>query len=440
MVDSISVLPPGWRAIDQNGLLVTDGVLSFFDAGTNNPKIVYSDATLATALGVTVTCNSSGYPVSSGTNKTLIYVGSAPYKIRLTSVILGVTVFEHDNVKGSIDSSVFLTSAFTPNIPIVAQSSDLSVVASHKGKLINVNCTAGILTMSLANASTLGDGFWVGFRHDGTANQVKILAGNGTDIIGYNAAQTTNLSLTGRGQTVWLACDGVGFKIYSEVPALINNTVGIIRIADRLSAPPVSPVSGDRYILTAAPSGFWSTFAEHDIAEAGGNGWFRYTPPLSSGWVAYVQDEGLLYKMGSLGWFSEMATTSYPGISQYATQADMEAELTGRIVPPDKQRFHPAHPKFWAFVTVSAGVPTLASSYNVTSITDLGVGLLRVTIAADFSSANWAPGGVLEEPGGARIFTVIGKTAGTIDVESRSVAGTNTDPISWSIWGYGDQA
>jgi hypothetical protein len=73
-----------------------------------------------------------------------------------------------------------------------------------------------------------------------------------------------------------------------------------------------------------------------------------------------------------------------------APQSVMEAATSQlQYVVPGFQHNHPGHPKFWAYVTVSGGTPTLATSYNVTSITDTGLGQLTVTIATDFSSASW---------------------------------------------------
>src|SRR3990167_8147332 len=73
-----------------------------------------------------------------------------------------------------------------------------------------------------------------------------------------------------------------------------------------------------------------------------------------------------------------------------ATQANMETgTAVDLVVTPGRQAFHPGHPKCWAMVTVSAGTPTLQTSFNISSITDTGVGQLTVTIATDFSSANW---------------------------------------------------
>lgn len=302
MPDSTIILTPGWRALDANGNILDDAVLAFFVAGTSTPLEVFSDADLSVSLGVTVNCNSAGFPVSSGNAKVLIYTGAAPYKIRLTSTDFGGTVFEFDEVLGALDTSGFLTSAAVARESVVAESSNRSIGLSDLGKLINCNVSAGALTMTIDDASDLGDGWYVGIRHDGTANQCKI-TGNGTDTFGLNGVNVTSFSLTGRGQVVWIVCNGTSFKIDKQVTELIGNGIGVIKIADRLSTPPGAPNPGERYIVTATPTGAWSTFAENDIAEATGFAtWFKYTPPADCGWTAYVQDEDTFYSFSASSW------------------------------------------------------------------------------------------------------------------------------------------
>ncbi len=302
MTDAISVIGPGWRATDTSGNLITDGILAFFDAGTSNERTVYSDSSLSTSLGTTVDCNSAGYPVTSGNARTLIYTGSTAYKVRLTSVLAGGTVWEHDNVLGALDTTNFLTEAAVADQSVVNVSVSRSITSADKGKLINMNCSGGVLTATMADAATLGDGFFVGIRHSGTANQVKI-TGDGTDTFAISGATPTGFALTGLGHSVWIVCDGANFKVHSECPPLIGGTVGVIAIADRLSTPPGSPTPGARYLVGSSPTGNWSTFSQHDIAESDGfSGWFKYTPAADCGWIAYVQDEDLSYQFIGSTW------------------------------------------------------------------------------------------------------------------------------------------
>lgn len=134
-----------------------------------------------------------------------------------------------------------------------------------------------------------------------------------------------------------------------------------------------------------------------------------------------------------------------------ASQAVMETgTATDSYVAPGRQHFHPGHPKFWAFVTVTTGTPTLQTSYNVTSITDGGAGDLLVTIATDFSSANWCGGATVGASTDDGETDAVGcytydKQAGTIHViaedgDEDAGQGDRRDPQSWNVWGFGDHA
>lgn len=125
-----------------------------------------------------------------------------------------------------------------------------------------------------------------------------------------------------------------------------------------------------------------------------------------------------------------------------ATQAEQEAAAsTTAVVTSGRQHFHPSAAKCWAVVTVSAGTPTLQTSYNITSITDTGAGILTVTIATDFSTANWAAVCTAEGTTGQERHTLaVSKAAGTCNFECYNAAGAQTDPTSWNILGFGDHA
>jgi hypothetical protein len=48
--------------------------------------------------------------------------------------------------------------------------------------------------------------------------------------------------------------------------------------------------------------------------------------------------------------------------------------------------FHPSASKAWHYTTYSAGVPSIQASYNVSSLSDVGVGALGVNLTVVFSS------------------------------------------------------
>lgn len=137
-----------------------------------------------------------------------------------------------------------------------------------------------------------------------------------------------------------------------------------------------------------------------------------------------------------------------PSIASAGPSTMEAASSTSSFVSPGNMHRHPGHPKFWGYVTVAAGTPTLQTSYNITSITDTATGRLTVTIATDFSSANWSPFVTVQRPGTLaelHIPTIRNATiaAGTVQFENLSLNGGGSqvlaDPESWSVSGLGDQ-
>ena len=105
MTDSVAVFPPGFRLTDTLGVPYNGASIEFYDALTTNPRLVYSDQALLTALGTIVYGDSAGYPVSAqgGTNKVLVYTNTADYKVVIKDGS-GVVIATHDIVKGAVIS------------------------------------------------------------------------------------------------------------------------------------------------------------------------------------------------------------------------------------------------------------------------------------------------------------------------------------------------
>lgn len=65
------------------------------------------------------------------------------------------------------------------------------------------------------------------------------------------------------------------------------------------------------------------------------------------------------------------------------------ATSTTLFVTPAVQQRHPSGCKAWHRITYSAGTPTAAESYNVTSLTDTGTGDARVNLTVAFGAATY---------------------------------------------------
>lgn len=100
--------------------------------------------------------------------------------------------------------------------------------------------------------------------------------------------------------------------------------------------------------------------------------------------------------------------------------------------------------KGWCNVSVSGGTPTLNADYNVTSITDSGVGQLTVTWETDFSSANYVVTVTVRGSSGndhsvAAIDESNALGTGSCMVSSATGGNVLTDPQLWCVVAYGVQ-
>jgi hypothetical protein len=154
--------------------------------------------------------------------------------------------------------------------------------------------------------------------------------------------------------------------------------------------------------------------------------------------------ETLLYREG---YFFHYDTNGgvYSVGQTFALQADQESgtSLT-LVVNPGVQHFHPCSTKCWGEFTANS--TTILASYNITSLADTATGAMTVTIANDFSSANWACFVTRSEDDLTLVYsaTYDAKTAGTVILRSAVEAGSGSDPTSasgnasWSFQGMGD--
>lgn len=211
MTDSVAVWSPGIRALDANGDPVPGARLKFFDAGTTDPKEVYSDSGLLVSLGTVVYCDSGGYPVASegSSTKVQIYVGDAAYKLIITDAD-DATIATHDNIKGAVDTASFAPEFAKAKEPVVSVTSSRAAASTDYGKLIQANSTAGSITYSLPAAATAGDGTRIRVRHVGTAGTVSIVASGSETIDGPQGAGSA-YQLTTYGNEVLLICTGAGW-------------------------------------------------------------------------------------------------------------------------------------------------------------------------------------------------------------------------------------
>lgn len=154
--------------------------------------------------------------------------------------------------------------------------------------------------------------------------------------------------------------------------------------------------------------------------------------------IASVGTSGQVLTSNGAGALPSFQTVTVPVA---ATQAEQEAaSSTAAFTSPGRQHFHPSAAKFWAYISQSGTTPTLQTSYNVTSITDTALGRLTVTIATDFSTANWSGQSTIDSLS-AEFSNMASKAAGSAIIQSFAVSGALADPDNgWNIVGFGDHA
>jgi hypothetical protein len=133
-----------------------------------------------------------------------------------------------------------------------------------------------------------------------------------------------------------------------------------------------------------------------------------------------------------------------------ASQSEMETEsaTAGLFVGPSVVKYSPGTAKAWIKWN-GTGTVAINASYNVTSITDNGSGDTTITIANDFSSADYSAvgGPVFFDNGGATVSGTLLQTrrtpadqaVGSFRVISATVANTAIDCIINFMTFFGDQ-
>lgn len=138
----------------------------------------------------------------------------------------------------------------------------------------------------------------------------------------------------------------------------------------------------------------------------------------------------------------------YPSVGNAATQAEMEAgTATDKYVTPQGMNWHPGVNKAW----LKAGTTgNLLNSWNITSLTDTGTGVLTITIATDFSSVDYCVNVSVEATGTTwavantrechiRSATMAIGSVAVDCIDNTATTSLVKDPTSWHVSMLGDQ-
>lgn len=138
------------------------------------------------------------------------------------------------------------------------------------------------------------------------------------------------------------------------------------------------------------------------------------------------------------------ASDTAAGALEVAVQSEMEAASSATLaVTPARAHFHPGVCKAWANFEGDSATPTIRASYNLSSITDNGVGdwTLNWTTAfssADYSFCHWLSNDAVSQ----RWATGFGLTplaAGSARLRSADSSGASVDSNVVCAMAFGDQ-
>ncbi len=88
-----------------------------------------------------------------------------------------------------------------------------------------------------------------------------------------------------------------------------------LSVLDRsLTAPPATPVEGDRYIVASSPTGVWSGQAEK-VAGYQDGAWMFYAP--KEGWISWVADENIAVAFDGVAWTALSAGGGGGGVTDH---------------------------------------------------------------------------------------------------------------------------
>ncbi len=236
------------------------------------------------------------------------------------------------------------------------------------------------------------------------------------------------------------ALNGEFDNIINNALALVSPWTGNMNAGGfTLQAIAAGAVGGPSIYFTGdSNTGFYSSAAD--------------TFDISSGGIRSASFATLASGVNYVNHTPAIATTG-PIVSAAGSDTDISLNLSGKGLngilfpansgtPAVNNMYSSAVWKAWIISGVSGGVPSIAASYNVTSITDNAAGNLTVTWDRDFGNVNYVYQVTLENDGVTIVYPSMNSSARATtatNVLSANVAGALTDPGAWMIAAIGVQ-
>ena len=445
-----------------------------YQAGTTTKANTYTDAAKGTANSNPMTLNSDGRLDQD------VYIDQSMKFVLATSAAGDPPT----SSVWTIDNALSLEQLWTT----VSKTADYTTVEGDRDKLIKVDATSATVTITLLAAATAGDGFQLAVKKvDSSANAVTI-DGNASETIDG----ATTLTLSNQYEVAVLTCDGSNWHVSNSAAtqstsfvadnSTANGVTNLITLQHTTTGTPAAGIgagvlfngeSADEnpsnfgrlaFVADDISAGSEDTYLEVQMRRAGaalGVAYeFKHTGTAQQVFTSAASAERTLtYPNADLAFSYSGGKATFAGsltgdrtytlpdadmtFLQVASQAEMEAASSNAVaVSPGRAHNHPGMAKVWAAISVSGGTPSLDASYNVTSITDTSAGNVTVTIATDFSSANYAAiASAVTASGAAHMASVrTGQSAGSFIVRTAlSSTGADADNINLSVVAFGDQ-
>ncbi len=395
-----------------NVIDVTDG-----DGVSGNPTIDISSSyvgqTSITTLGTIATGTWQGTAIDSS------YIADA---FLLNTGDVGTGVYDFGGA-----TSFEIPNSASPTVDAAGEIAIDTTITDHTGLITYHDGTEAlyVVGMPTGNLST-ADGYVVAY--DATNNEFEMVAQSG----GGGGSESTehDVNQTSHGFSVGDVVRISGATTYTEAQADSATNAEVAGV--------VSAVAGaNDFTLTTAGyitglSGLTAnTLYYLDPSSAGA---VTSTEPTTTGQISkpiyYAESTTTAVLLTQRG--IEVGTAVGA-----ASQAEQEtATEDSKYVAPATQQYHPSACKGWCQADTAGNATT---SYNVTSVTDVGVGQATIVWDTDLSSANGCHMATSYTAGAVHTIRVSGIAAGSTTVVNVTTAPAVADPDNYMVAIFGDQ-
>jgi len=336
----------GQVLVDGTGTPYASWKLYTFETGTTSNKATYSDAGLSSANSNPVVADSNGRMGD-------VYFLAGRYKL-VFKTSADVTIKTIDPYDSNVEM-VTASAAPSPAYPFLEYYNTTDGKRYRRNAANSAWIDLGLVD-SLGNAATVAQ-ILAGTDTSsfGTSDSIAALWQRGTDI-----ASATTLSLPSGGGSVF---NITGTTTITGIGSAVGGRTIKLKFVGALSLTHNSTsfiLPGGASITTVA--GDCAEFINEAATDATGSNWRCFNFETGDGRIL-------------------------PSAAASATQAQQETGTsTSVFVTPGRQQFHNSAAKSWLnWNTVTS--TTITTSYNVSSLTDTGVGITTVNFTTSFSTA-----------------------------------------------------